>query len=191
MAGMTDFRRLLDEYKNLLVAATALGVLPLVTSFTSIAPGWPSGIASITTVIQLVVLILVYQFIITSPKRVFDILIASSFVVFLVAAFCYVLLLLNFTFDLDGNNTRIIRGFSCTKIAHNQYSELCPFLDKEQLRLVEYEPSRLWTTPSINAVRAALFIFWVLTFMALTLVVGSFVAFQKRNDDRRNRIQQP
>lgn len=62
MTGLEEFKRVLSEYKNLsLWAAGASIIFPFIASFLSIIPPWPVGLNVITSVVQLVALIVTYQ----------------------------------------------------------------------------------------------------------------------------------
>lgn len=172
--GSEDFSQFLEEYGKLAVAAVGIGTVPFVTALTSLAPPWPTGLASITAIAQLAVLLIVYQFLINKPKRTVDRVIILSFVATFLLSLIYIGLLLGFTYQLPQEPARYARGFVCTPIAAAQYAEKCPFLGVDELNQVEYRADRLWTDNSLNAVHMSLFVAWMAPFMALTTLVGSF-----------------
>ena len=60
-SGLALFRNFLQQYRQLILVAVGAGAVPLVAGLASLTPAWPSGIAFVTAVAQLVVLALVFQ----------------------------------------------------------------------------------------------------------------------------------
>jgi hypothetical protein len=178
--GIERFQKILGDFQNLSVWAVGTGVVPFVAAFTSIAPPWPKGIAAITAIGQLSVLIVVHQLLNRSPRRVINRVVVSSFCAVLVTSLIYVAILLNFTYVLNGSDARYPKGVICTHVAKAVYPDKCPFLGIDELKEAEYQADRLWTDISINAVSLSLLCVWLLAFMALATLVGSFVVYQQR-----------
>lgn len=178
--GLGRFKSILEEYGGLAAWTVGIGAAPFVAMFASLAPPWPIDIAPLTAVAQLAVLVLIYQLLNTSPKRVINRVVVSSFCGVFAIGLIYIAILLNFTYQPQDSARRQARGFACTQIAETQYPDKCPFLGWDELNEVEYNPARLWTEGSIIAVETTLLVIWTIAFMAITTLLGSFVIYQKR-----------
>jgi hypothetical protein len=178
--GLERFKIAVKEYGGLGSLAVGAGTIPFILAFASLAPPWPPTITPVTAVVQLAVLILVYQKLNRSRKRVVDRVMVSSFCALFAASLIYVTVLLNFTYQLPDSSQRLPRGFFCTSIAQKQFPDSCPFLARDELNEVEYVPSRLWTNQSMTAVQVTLLVLWMGAFISLTTLVGTFVVYQKR-----------
>lgn len=178
--GLGRFKSILAEYSGLAAWAVGVGAAPFVATFASLAPPWPIDIAPLTAAAQLAVLVLIYQLLNASPKRVINRVVVSSFCGVFAVSLIYITILLSFTYQPQDSTRRQARGFACTQIAKTQYADKCPFLGWDELNEVEYKPARLWTEGSIIAVDTTLLVIWTIAFMALTTLVGSFVIYQKR-----------
>lgn len=178
--GWTIFNNVVRDYKSLLSAGLLLTAVPLAVGQTGIRLPWPEKAEIPTALIQLVALMICFQFLATRTRRSANRTIFLSFVALLVTCGLYVGLLLGFTYKVEDSDKREPRGFFCTRLATVQYKSECPFLGSKELGGVRNNPTDLWTEASIDAVRGSLFLTWLLTFLALPTLVAGFIIFQKR-----------
>lgn len=185
--GIDEFYKVLKDYRKLLVWAAGISALPFAAAFSSLAPPWPPHIAPITAVAQLAVLIVAFQLLQVSEKRVVDRVVVASFVALFALSLSYLAILLAFTFELPGETGRVTRGFYCTHIAQTQFPDKCPLLGRDEMNEANNIPTRLWTSGSITAVHISLIASWTASFMALASLVGCFAVFQQRGTRPRAR----
>jgi len=188
--GFVGFKELLKNYRYLIFWAV-LAAAPITLAFAEVSPPWPSNVAALTAVLQLVVFVLCFQFFSSSPRRTVNRVLILSFLALLVSSAGYIYLLRNFTYearaDAKGTIERRVKGFVCTPIAQQSNPDTCPYLGKPELNLIENRPDGLWTQRSIDAVHMALVATWMLAFISLTSLLGVFLAYQKRFGARKPR----
>ena len=145
----------------------------------------------LTGLLQLVVLIICYQFFSSSQKRVVDRILVVSFASLLISSFTYIYLLQNFTYEAKtnarGDIERRVKGFVCTPIAQQMYPDQCPYLGTRELNQIENRPDGLWTVRSINNVHVALVSTWMISFASLTSLTAVFIVYQRRRRARSRR----
>jgi heme/copper-type cytochrome/quinol oxidase subunit 4 len=193
--GLAEFRKFLKEYGALLAAGAPIAATPLIAGFAAMSPPWPSNISFVTAVVQLVVLILIFQMLGTSSRRVINRVILASFACLMLVSLGYIYLLRNFTYDaqvdVKGTIERRVKGFVCKDVVQREYPDACPFLGASELNEVQNRPDMLWTESSRNNVHVALVTTWALSFIALTTVVGSFLVYQRRMEGRQMMGKRP
>jgi hypothetical protein len=182
--GFNQFRQFLKEYGSLLAIGAPVAATPLAVGFAAMSPPWPSNISFVTSVIQLLVLILVFHFFGHSRRRIINRIILGNFITLLLISLGYVYLLRNFSYDavVDAKGTieRRVKGFVCKDIPQKSYPDSCPFLGPVELNQVGNRPEELWTQGSRDAVHLALVSTWLLSFISLTMFIGSFLVYQRR-----------
>jgi hypothetical protein len=176
--GMQGFWRLLKDVRHLLVWAVGSATIPIVAGFASLYPPWPPAIVQVTALLQVVTLILVYQYLRLSSVKVINRTLFAGAVILCLVSTLYLVALSQFTFTEPISKLRFVKGFVCTKDALALYANLCPWLGDDQLREAEWESARMWTPWSITAVRVALVLLWSTSFVALSSVLGSFIVHQ-------------
>jgi hypothetical protein len=65
--GFGEFRKFLKEYGLLLAVGAPVAATPLAVGFAAMNPPWPSNVSFVTAVAQLIMLILVFQFLGACP----------------------------------------------------------------------------------------------------------------------------
>jgi hypothetical protein len=177
--GLDEFRRLLRDVKQLWAWGAAAAAVPFLANFLSLAPPWPVAIPYLTALVELITLILVFQFLKRSPRRSINRVIATSTVVLFGASLIYLGLLAEFTFETP-SRTREIKGFICGREAMKVFEDKCPWLGLSELSHIEYQPRSLWVSWSVSAMAIFLNLLWLLCFMMLSAVLGSFAVYQRR-----------
>jgi hypothetical protein len=114
MTGLDDFKRLLKEFRNLSLWASAGSVvLPFVASFIAIIPPWPAGLNIITAVFRLMSLIVVYQIYSRASRRVITRNISVLFVAGIFLIIVYIVLFSMLTIYVPPAHRSIVVGFEC------------------------------------------------------------------------------
>ena len=184
-SGLDSFKTFLDQYRRLMVVATGATAVPLAAALASLTPAWPSGIAGVTAVAQLLALALVFQLLKSSRRVVVSkVMVRSTFILCLLMP-VYFLLLSLFTYTEPSSKQRFTKGYECSTDAKIVFGNSCPFLGYDDLRKAEYEEERLWTPQSLSIMRSSILVIWLASFAALSTTLGSFVVFQLRERHRR------
>jgi hypothetical protein len=186
--GYDDFLDVLKKFRGL--SAIALGTsvtVPFVAYLSGIVPPWPPGVVLVTALLELVVLVVVFQFLRNSPRRVTNRVIAVSAPLLVVFSALYLLLFSFFTYPIPTSSTRSVKGFVCQNGLLKSYADSCPFLTTDYLKDVAYTAEALWQGWSIDLMRFFLVTSWLSAFLLLSVVIGSFVVFQTRVTPRRMR----
>jgi hypothetical protein len=179
-SAFDDFNDVLKAFRSLSVWAVGAGSAPVVGALASLAPPpWSKPITVITAVLDLVVLILVFQFFRSASRRVVNGMVALAAVILAIAAFSYLFVFNRYTFVIPTTGEREVKGFVCTENARLVYGEHCRDNSDEILAGMEYKASLLWETWSIERMTMVLAALWLLSFGALSAVLGLFIVFQR------------
>jgi hypothetical protein len=181
-SGLDQFKRLLKEFRGLSQWAVIGGsvVVPFAAYLASLSPPWPTGIVPVTAVVELIALMLVFQFYHDASRRVINRVLLASVAVFALTGVAYLGSVSYFTYEVPTTKERFVKGYECTADARLVFKERCPDLGLDELRTAEYEAERLWTRKSIAVTRTSLALLWAVVFVALSFAVGSFLCFQMR-----------
>jgi hypothetical protein len=176
-SNLDAFRKFLQQYRRL-IAAGAASAVPLAAALVSLSPAWPSGIAQVTAVAQLLVLALVFQLLRSARRHVVNRIMVRATIILCVLVPIYLMLIALFTYSEPISKTRFTKGFECTERAKQVFSKECPFLGTDEIATAGYEEDTLWTTRSVSAVKSLIVVMWLACFAALSTVLGSFAVFQ-------------
>jgi hypothetical protein len=179
-SGLDDFRGVWKEYRRLWVGLAGASV-PFVAAFSGVTPPWPPKIALLTAVIQLMVIVYVYQahsrF--SSQKSVTRGMRVSA-ILFVLSFFFYIFLFSQFAIFIPSREEYLIVGYQCSQRALDVYRDSCPSLGLTELSAAQYDEFVLWTRFSISSVRIALVALWFLFFVGLSAFIGEFIVYQRR-----------
>lgn len=180
--GLDDFKKLLKEFRGLSQWSVVGGslVVPFAAYLASLSPPWPRGIVPVTAVVELVALMLVFQFYNDSSRRVINRVLLLSVAVFALAGVVYLGAVSYFTYEAPTTKERFVMGYECTDEALLVFKKHCADLGTDELKTAEYEAERLWTRRSIAVTRAGLALLWSVDFVALSFALGSFLCYQMR-----------
>src|SRR6266404_6309043 len=109
--GLDQFFDLLKDVRKIaFVAAGGLIALPLVAGLGGFTPPWPPRIVGITSLVELVVLILVFQVLAKAPRsKATRFIVWSAVMVFALSSF-YLVLNAAFVYQIPNNETRVVMG---------------------------------------------------------------------------------
>jgi hypothetical protein len=182
--GLPGFRDLLKEFRRLALWGAGGVAVPFAAQLVSLAPPWPKGIVAITSVVELVTLVFVYQFLRESKRRTVNCVLGLAAASLAGAGSAYLIVNSMYTFEAPTTKERFTKGYVCTGNARLVYKTRCPDLDMDDIAGAGYEAERLWTERSITVVRIALDVLWLGTFIGLSVLLGTFVVFQSQPPPR-------
>jgi hypothetical protein len=179
--GLDGFKALLKEFRGLSIWAVGGAMaVPFAASLADLSPPWPSGIVPVTAVIELLTLVLVYQFFKSSKRIVINRIILISLALFAIAGSGYLITVSLYTFQIPKTSERYVKGYECTPDAKLVFRDRCPDLGLDELRTAAYEADRLWTRKSITVMRTSIVSIWSLTFIGLSFGLGAFLVYQMK-----------
>ena len=164
--------------------ALGASAVPMAAALASLTPAWPSGIAGVTAVAQLLILALVYQLLKSSRRAVVTRVMIRSTIILCLSLPIYFFILSLFTYSEPSTKERFTKGYECTAEARIVFEKTCPFLSRDDLKKSEFEEERLWTVQSVSVMRSLILTVWLGCFAALSTVLGSFAVFQMKERNK-------
>jgi hypothetical protein len=186
--GLVGFKELLKEFRGLSLWAVGGSVaVPFVAALASLSPPWPPAIVLVTAIAELVALIYVYQFLKKARRKSINRILALSGLLLVIFGVVYLAAVSLYTYAVPPTNERFVKGYQCTADAAAVFKDKCPDLGLDELRTAEYDADRLWTARSIAATRIAIVALWLASFVALSVLVGSFLVYQMAEPGARRK----
>jgi len=178
-AGLVGFKELLSEFRGLSIWAVGGSLaVPFAAALASLSPPWPPAIVLVTAVAELVALIYVYQFLKSAKRRSINRIIAATGPALVILGAAYLVGVSLYTYEVPTTKQRFVKGYVCTEEAVSVFKQKCPDLGIDELKQAEYDADRLWTSRSIAMTRLAIVALWLAAFVALSILVGSFLVYQ-------------
>ncbi|WP_157063896.1 hypothetical protein [Methylobacterium tarhaniae] len=184
--GLANFKNLLREFRELAAWAAGPTAAPFVAHLLDLAPPWPRSIVFLTTITELIALVLAFQLLSGASKKTIQRVMLSSLVVIMIFSPIYLIAASQFTIRMP-NKDLTVAGLVCTGEARAVYKDKCPWLGRFELADAEYNADQLWEFWSISLVRTGLVMLWSLIFGALSMLFGSFLIHQMRLKPPRTR----
>jgi hypothetical protein len=180
--GLVGFKELLKEFRGLSVWAVGGSVaVPFAAALTSLSPPWPPAIVLVTAIAELVALIYVYQFLKSARRRAVNRILAIGGLLLVLFGAVYLGAVSLYTYEVPTTKQRLVKGYVCTPDASAVFKDKCPDLGLDELKTAEYDADRLWTSRSIAVTRMAIVALWLASFVALSVLVGSFLVYQMQS----------
>jgi len=178
-SGLVGFKELLSEFRGLSIWAVGGSLaVPFAAAVASLSPPWPPAIVLVTAVAELVALIYVYQFLKSAKRRSINRIIAATGPALVILGAAYLVGVSLYTYEVPTTKQRFVKGYVCTEEAVSVFKQKCPDLGIDELKQAEYDADRLWTSRSIAMTRLAIVALWLAAFVALSILVGSFLVYQ-------------
>jgi hypothetical protein len=183
-----DFLDILKKFRGLSTIGLGTSVtVPFVAYMSGIQPPWPPGVVLVTALLELIALILVFQFLRNAPRRLVNRVIGFATAALLAFSTLYLSLFSFFTYAIPTSSTRSVKGFVCRSDLLKSYAEACPFLNTDYLRNAAYSAEAFWQSWSIDLMKLCLVLSWLAAFLALSVAVASFIVFQTKLRPRQVR----
>lgn len=187
--GLVGFQELLKEFRGLSVWAVGGSVaVPFAAALASLSPPWPPAIVLVTAMVELVALIYVYQFLKSARRRAINRILAVSGFMLAALGAVYLAALSLYTFQVPTTKQRFVKGYVCTPEARAVFKDKCPDLGLDELKTAEYDADRLWTDRSIAVTRMVIVALWLAAFVALSVLVGSFLVYQMQVPPAKRKV---
>jgi hypothetical protein len=138
-----------------------------------------------TSVLQLVALITVYQIYSGSKRATISRNIGILAAVLFIVIIAYMVLFSVLTIYVPQAKRSIVIGYKCAPSAKAVFANKCPFLDLEDLAGVAYDEFLLWTRPSIALTRSLPIALWFIFFICLAALIGKFLVYQMNRNVRK------
>jgi len=186
--GLDDFFGALADVKRIaLAAAGGLLIIPMLASLGGYQPPWPPGVIGITSLIELVILIIAFQFFSRARRTQTSRAILVSATLLLFFSLTYLTLHSIFVYSIPNNSTKVILGCGLSEKAEMVLSSMkqpprnvCPGEFNSLLAAAQYETEVVWNKLSVDLIRVGLAISWLGAFGSLAALIGIFVSFQRR-----------
>jgi TIR domain len=176
-----DFLDIIQKFKTLSVGALGIGTaVPFFAYVAGIAPPWPPGIMLVTALTELVCLIVVFQFLRSKGRKLVNRVIAALALSLCLASLAYFILIAFFTYVTPHTNERFVKGFVCRPEIQKAYGDQCPLVSRDLLSGLQYTAENVWMDWSVALMQVAIAILWLVCFIFLSSVIGSFLVFQTK-----------
>lgn len=155
--------------------------VPLVDYVARLGPPWPwaAGVPIITSVVELLTLIVVFHFWCRSRRRDVSRRLVIAVILLLGGFGIYLYLNSSFTFSSPVDGEKYVKGFTVKPdVAPLITSEYSP---DSALKGAEYRPDEVWTSSSIGLMRLSLLFLWLFSFACLSVMISSFVLYHRRH----------
>lgn len=177
--GLDTFKDVVKDFRSIggLVTKGAIA-LPLVDLFLEFGPPWPKASWILAGIVELLVLITVFEYWYRSPRYKLRRRMGAFMVGFLVIVTAFLFLDSELVHSDPSDGRRVVGGFNVrsevTKV------RLPGQTDKQLLKEANYEPETVWTRRSITAARLSLLGSWLAAFACLAAAIAIFVTIQRQ-----------
>jgi hypothetical protein len=183
-SGLEEFREVITDVKNLSSWGVKSAVAaPLADFVLRVGAPWPTGVPIITSIVELISLICVFQLWSRKTQKQLTRRMAISLTVLIISFFSYLYLFGSYTFINPATSRRYAKGF----VIRPDIQSLIPkefSSPAEALSGSEYKEEEVWTASSITAARLTLLAAWLFVFGSLSVFLGTFVIAQRRRTVR-------
>jgi hypothetical protein len=184
--GLEEFREIITDIRSLTSWAVNTAVVaPLADFILKIGAPWPVGVPIITSLVELITFIGIFQFWSRKSQKFSSRVLIISFFILVLSFFSYLYLFDSYTFVNPATQKRYTKGF----LVKPEIQEMIPdyFKNPDQaLAGSEYKEEEIWEPNSITAARLVLLLNWLILFISLSIFIGTFVMAQ-----RRKRVRTP
>jgi len=183
--GIEEFKEVMADFRGVtsLVAKGAVAApfadIILRQFDTGVGPPWPPGVLIITSVAELLILIVVFNFFFKAKAKTLDRLMITALAALCVTFVGYLLLFSHFTEPHPKTHKLLVLGYEpVSEDMRQAFAE--GYTDAQALEENEYTPAKIWTERSITIVRVTILLAWLVAFLSLSAFIGLFVMAQRR-----------
>lgn len=178
--GLDEFREVVTDFRSFLSWTLNVAIVAPIADFViKLGPTWPSGLPIITTLVEVIVLMLLFHFFARKAQRRISRVMYGVLCALVFAFPAYLVIRETYTFESAVTKNRDAKGF----VLRPEVATLIPasVTDADDaLVKAEYEPKSVWTPGSITAVKMTLLGLWLVTFASLVASLASFVLLQRK-----------
>jgi hypothetical protein len=176
-----DFLDIFQKFRTLSVTALGTGAaVPFFAYVVNIAPPWPPGIMLLTALTELVCLIVVFQFLRSKGRKTVNRAVATLALLLCPTSLAYLTFIAIFTYVTPHTNERFAKGFVCKPEIQRFYPDQCPLVGRDVLSGLQYTAENVWTDWSVELMQVAIAVLWLVCFILLSGLIGSFLVFQTK-----------
>jgi hypothetical protein len=182
--GYDDFISIVKKFNALSGLIVAAGAsVPFLASLVDVVPPYP-GAAMITALVELVALVLAFQFYRTSPRRKINRVMAIAAVLLFAVGAVYLLAFTVMTEPHPDGKSRIVRGFICRADIPQVTAAECPMVSRQRIANAKFVADNIWQPWTVQLTSWALVIMWLSLFLLLSTLLGVFLVFQTRQPNK-------
>lgn len=179
--GFDDFLEVLKKFKTLSITALGGGAaVPYFAYVAKIAPPWPPGIMLLTSLTELICIIVTFQFLRTKGRRVINKVVGITVILLLVTSVVYLTTFAIFTYVPPHTSVRSVKGFICRTDILRLYADQCPLVGLDVLSDAQWTAENIWREWSVGIMKVVISSLWLLSFILLTGAIGSFIVYQTK-----------
>lgn len=190
-SSLDSFIQSIKDVKKLItIAVSGLICSQVIALLAGIQPPWPKGILILTSMIELLVLMMAWHFSSVSEKMNTGKILVILFSLLCFFSLAYVFMYSLFVYNIPGTSTDIVLGcglthdsqlvLSLNKIDLKTITDTCPEEFTRILSSAEFEATRVWTPWTVKLNQVVIFALWLAAFSCLAAFMGIFVAYHKR-----------
>lgn len=188
--GIEEFKEVMADFRSVtsLVAKGAVAApfadIILRQFDTGIGPPWPPGVLIITSIVELLVLMVIFNFFFRAKAKTLDKLMVAALIALCITFVGYLLLFSHFTEPHPKTHKLMVSGYEpVSEDMRQAFAE--GYTNEQALEENEYTPAKVWTKRSITNVRVGILLAWLVAFGSLSAFIGLFVMAQRRKTVRR------
>lgn len=187
--SLKDFWLFLTNFKDILAWIAILATIaPLIDLLTQLGPPWPKprqGIALLTSLIELFVLMYAFTFWRTQPKKNIKHVMQLSYGICILLLICYLTFIAFFTMESPLSGEIIVKGL----VYQNDVEDFMHQTSAWTLsNMLEYlSPEQIWKPWSIKVMQTVLLITWLLFWTFLGIGIATFICLQRPNAHPRRK----
>lgn len=187
--GLEEFFEVLKDVRKIaLFSAGGLIVLPIAANLGGYSPPWPRGITMITTLMELVIVIVSFQLYSGASKASVTKAVIGSTVGIFACSTAYLFLYSLFVYQIPNHQDQIILGCGLSQKSLSLLDaedrtpgfDDCPGEFYSLLKSAQWDAERVYTKLSVSLIRACINISWLAAFGSLACLCGVFVTYQRR-----------
>jgi hypothetical protein len=176
--GLQEFRKVWTDVRDLsALAVKGTIAAPAINLWVKLGPPPTPAVSALTSVAAFLSVIYTFHFWFSLARKKLDTRMRICLITFCIALASSAMLLEVFTLG-PPHRDRIVTGYSLRPDVKPVIKNT--FTARDALQGAEYDPYEVWTRASIAVVHVALVTCWIITFVALSVFLSSFVIVQRR-----------
>lgn len=195
MSNSSQPRSDMDEFFNVvrhfratfLLAVGGSALFPVISAVARIGPPWPEGVTLFTSLVTLLILVFVFQFLWRKTRKAVNRVMIAGLLLFVLGSVAYFPLYDTFVYTVPTTKERVVVGCGWSHNAETLAAKFladprdgCPGNYVHLLTSAEYEVNEIWRSDGLRNAKLALLVAWLTLSVGLMLSVAAFVTFRVR-----------